>query len=169
MPATQFSPVLNLYISDTFFSYMNFQVSLTLSHKFPFIPRPCKLWNALPSSSFPESYNVSVVKSNINKLDFISLVSLSFFGGFAISFSAFPQHFSLEKITRKWSYEYGDGRKFIKIVDQIHHPRETCKVLFHLTAPGGDTLPNGHSVAGVFRVLCKGLPIWFAFFIAHSL
>ena len=38
-----------------------FQVSLpnpqTLSHKSSFIPRTCNLWNVLPSSCFPESYN----------------------------------------------------------------------------------------------------------------
>ena len=54
-----------------------FQVILsnprTLSHKSSFIPRTCKLWNTLPSTSFPESYNLSSFKSNINKLDLISL------------------------------------------------------------------------------------------------
>ena len=54
-----------------------FQVILsnprTLSHKSSFIPRTCKLWNTLPSTSFPESYNLSSFKSNISKLDLISL------------------------------------------------------------------------------------------------
>ena len=54
-----------------------FQVILsnpqTLSHKSSFIPRTSKLWNTLPSTSFPESYNLSSFKSNINKLDLISL------------------------------------------------------------------------------------------------
>ena len=54
-----------------------FQVILpnprTLSHKSSFIPRTCKLWNTLPSTSFPESYNLSSFKSNVNKLDLISL------------------------------------------------------------------------------------------------
>ena len=45
----------------------------TLSHKSSFIPRTCQLWNTLPSTSFPESYNLSSFKSNINKLDLISL------------------------------------------------------------------------------------------------
>ena len=49
-----------------------FQVSLpnprTLAHKSSFIPRTCKT-----SSSFPELYNLSVFKSNIKKLDLISL------------------------------------------------------------------------------------------------
>ena len=56
-----------------------FQVSLpnprTLSHKSSFIPRTCNLWNVLPSSRFPESYNLPSFKSNVNKLDLISLSS----------------------------------------------------------------------------------------------
>ena len=42
-----------------------FQVSLpnprTLSHKSSFIPRTCNLWNVLPSSCFPESYNLPAI------------------------------------------------------------------------------------------------------------
>ena len=57
-----------------------FQVSLptsrTLSHKSSFIPRTCNLWNVLPSSCFPESYNLPSFKSKINKPDLISLSSL---------------------------------------------------------------------------------------------
>ena len=56
-----------------------FQVSLpnprTLSHKSSFIPRTCKLWKVLPSSCFPESYNLPSFKSEINILDLISLSS----------------------------------------------------------------------------------------------
>ena len=56
-----------------------FQVSLpnprTLSHKSSFIPRTCNLWNVLPSSGFPKSYNLPSFKSKINKLDLISLSS----------------------------------------------------------------------------------------------
>ena len=56
-----------------------FQVSLpnprTLSHKSSFIPRTCNLWNVLSSSCFPESYNLPSFKSNVNKLDLISLSS----------------------------------------------------------------------------------------------
>ena len=56
-----------------------FQVSLpnprTLSHKPSSIPRTCNLWNVLPSSCFPESYNLPSFKSNVNKLDLISLSS----------------------------------------------------------------------------------------------
>ena len=56
-----------------------FQVSLpnprTLSHKSSFIPRTCNLWNISPSSCFPESYNLPSFKSNVNKLDLISLSS----------------------------------------------------------------------------------------------
>ena len=54
-----------------------FQVSLpnprTLSHKSSFNPRTCNLWNVLPSCCFPESYNLPSFKSNVNKLDPISL------------------------------------------------------------------------------------------------
>ena len=62
-----------------------FQVSLptsqNISHKSSFIPRTCNLWNVLPSSCFPESYNLPYFKSNINKLYLISLSSklLAFF------------------------------------------------------------------------------------------
>ena len=45
----------------------------TLSHKSSFIPRTFQLWNTLPSTSFPESYNLSYFKSDINKLDLISI------------------------------------------------------------------------------------------------
>ena len=54
-----------------------FQVTLpnpqTLPHKSSFIPRSSQLWNSLPSTIFPESYNLSSFKSNINKLDLVSL------------------------------------------------------------------------------------------------
>ena len=62
-----------------------FQVSLptsrNLSQKSSFVPRACNLWNVLPSSCFPESYNLPSFKSKINKLDLISLSSslLAFF------------------------------------------------------------------------------------------
>ena len=55
--------------------------ALTLSHPLleteqsSFIPRTCNLWNVLPSSCFPESYNLPSFKSKINKLDLISLSS----------------------------------------------------------------------------------------------
>ena len=56
-----------------------FQVSLptsrTLSHQSSFIPRTCNLWSVLPSSCFPESYDLPSFKSKINKLDLISLSS----------------------------------------------------------------------------------------------
>ena len=55
-----------------------FQFSLptsrTLSHNSSFIPRTCNLWNVLPSSCFPESYNLPSFKSKINELDLISLL-----------------------------------------------------------------------------------------------
>ena len=54
-----------------------FQVTLsnprTLAHKLSFIPRTSQLWNSLPPITFPESYNLSSFKSNINKLYFVSL------------------------------------------------------------------------------------------------
>ena len=54
-----------------------FQVTLpnprTLAHKSSFIPRTSQLWNSLPPTTFPESYNSPSFKSNINKLDLISL------------------------------------------------------------------------------------------------
>ena len=54
-----------------------FQVTLpnprTLSHKSSFIPRTSQLWNSLLPTTFPESYNLSSYKSNINKLEIISL------------------------------------------------------------------------------------------------
>ena len=53
-----------------------FQVMLpnprTLAHKSSFVPRTSQLWNSLPSTAFPESYNLSCFKSNVNKLDLIS-------------------------------------------------------------------------------------------------
>ena len=56
-----------------------FQVSLpnpqTLSHKSSLIPRTCNLWKALPSSCFPESYDLPSFNSKMNKLDLISLSS----------------------------------------------------------------------------------------------
>ena len=54
-----------------------FQVSLpnpqALSHKSSFILRTRYLWNVLPSSCFPQSYNLLSFKSKINELDLISL------------------------------------------------------------------------------------------------
>ena len=45
----------------------------TLSHKSSVIPRTSQLWDSLPPTTFPESYNLSSYKSNINKLDLVSL------------------------------------------------------------------------------------------------
>ena len=45
----------------------------TLSHKSSFIPRTSQLWNLLPPTTFPKSYNLSSFTSNINKLDLVSL------------------------------------------------------------------------------------------------
>ena len=59
-----------------------FQVILpnprTLSHKSSFIPKTCQLWNTLPSTTFPESYELSCFKSSINKLGLISLSNFPF-------------------------------------------------------------------------------------------
>ena len=56
-----------------------FQISLpnprTLSHKSSFIPRSCNLSNVLPSSCFPEFYNLPSFKSKINKVHLISITS----------------------------------------------------------------------------------------------
>ena len=58
-----------------------FQISLLtsriLSHKSSFISRTCNLWNVLPSSCLPESYNLPSFKLKINKHDLIFLSPLS--------------------------------------------------------------------------------------------
>ena len=54
-----------------------FQVTVlnprTLAHKSSFIPRTSQLCNSLPPTTFPESYDLSSFKSNINKLDLVSI------------------------------------------------------------------------------------------------
>ena len=54
-----------------------FQVTLpnprTLAHKSSFTTRTSQLWNSLPPTTFPESYNLSSCKSKVNKLDLVSL------------------------------------------------------------------------------------------------
>ena len=54
-----------------------FQVTLpnprALAHKSSFIPRTSQLWNLLPSTTFPESYNLSSFKSNAIKPELVSL------------------------------------------------------------------------------------------------
>ena len=74
-----------------------FQVKLTLAHKSSFIPRTSQLWNSLPPTTFPESYNLSSFKSNVNTLDLVSLSTKpspfsQFFlcRGFVIGHMAFP-------------------------------------------------------------------------------
>ena len=85
-----------------------FQVTLpnprTLAHKSSFIPRTSQLWNSLPPTTFPESYNLSSFKSNINKLDLISLSTSAFpfyqfflCRGFVIGPTAFPRHYLLKQ------------------------------------------------------------------------
>ena len=85
-----------------------FQVTLpnprTLSHKSSFIPRTSQLWNTLPPTTFPESYNLSSFKSNINKLILSPfLLKLPFiFSVFPLSGlcyrpTAFPRHYLLKK------------------------------------------------------------------------
>ena len=67
-----------------------FQVTLpnprTLAHKSSFIPRTSQLWSTLPSTAFPESYNLSAFKININKLDLISLSTKPFLSFLSFSF-----------------------------------------------------------------------------------
>ena len=58
-----------------------FQVTLpnsqTLAHKLFFILRTSQLWNSLPPTTFPESQNLSSFKSNIKKLNLVSLSTFS--------------------------------------------------------------------------------------------
>ena len=77
--------------------------SRTLSHKSSFIPRTCDLWNLLPSSCFPESYNLPSFKSKINKLDLISLSSQPFAFFFLPMLGLFIGHHGLSSTqpTRK--------------------------------------------------------------------
>ena len=60
-------------------THILFQVSLpnprNLSHKSSFIPRTCNSWIVLPSSCFPESYNLPSFNSKISKIDLISSTS----------------------------------------------------------------------------------------------
>ena len=58
---------------NSFTPFPSFAAYFTNSHKSSFIPRPCNSWNVLPSSCFPESYNLPSFKSKISKLDLISL------------------------------------------------------------------------------------------------
>ena len=71
----------------------------TLAHN-SFIPRTSKLRNTLHSTAFPESYNLSSFKSNI-ELDLISLSTLFskffFCRGVAIGPTDFPRHHTLKK------------------------------------------------------------------------
>ena len=59
-----------------------FQFSLsnsqTPSHKSPFIPRTCSLWNVLLSPCFLESYNLPSFKSKINKPGLSLLLAFRF-------------------------------------------------------------------------------------------
>ena len=52
--------------------------SQTLSHQSSFIPKTCTLWSVLPSSCFPESFNLPSFKSKINKLDLMFVPSQPF-------------------------------------------------------------------------------------------
>ena len=53
-------------------------IGAPLAKKSSFIQGTCNLWNVLPSSCFPESYNLPSLKSRINKLDLLSLSSQCF-------------------------------------------------------------------------------------------
>ena len=58
-----------------------FQVTLpnprALAHKSSFIPRTSQQWNALPSTAFPESYNLSPFKNLISTNLILSLYPLN--------------------------------------------------------------------------------------------
>ena len=66
-------PVMRVRTTRSFIQTHPFQITplnpRTLAHKSSFIPRTSQLWNTLPSTAFPESYDLSSFKSNINKLD----------------------------------------------------------------------------------------------------
>ena len=66
-----------------------FQVTLAnpraLSHKSSFIPRTSQLWNSLPPTTFPESYNLSSFKSTI-----ANLILSPFLLKLSLIFSVFP-------------------------------------------------------------------------------
>ena len=83
-----------------------FQVLLpnpcTLSHKSSFIPRTCKTWNILPSSPFLESCNLSVFKSNINKLDLSLYLNLPFLFLPLLELHYRPKGLSLTSHTKKY-------------------------------------------------------------------
>ena len=70
-------PVKRVRTTRSFTYSHPFQVTLpnprTLSPKSSFMPRTSQLWNSLPPTTFPESYNLSSFKSNINNLDLVSL------------------------------------------------------------------------------------------------
>ena len=66
--ALEVEPFLFLNIFAIFHKFTNAQ-----AHKSSFIPRASQLWNSLPPTAFPESYNLSSFKCNVNKLDLVSL------------------------------------------------------------------------------------------------
>ena len=41
--------------------------STTIRYTRNFLPRTCKIWNELPSSVFPQSYNLGIFKGRVNK------------------------------------------------------------------------------------------------------
>ena len=76
-----FHPIVIMYIEMLFTHALPKSHCLIHELSLPQIiihPRACNLWNVLPHSCFPESYNLPSFKSKINKLDLISLSSQSF-------------------------------------------------------------------------------------------
>ena len=63
--------------SRILFLIFPFQVILpnprALAHKSSFIRRNSQLWNSFPPTTFSESYNLLSLKSNMNKIDLVSL------------------------------------------------------------------------------------------------
>ena len=90
-----------------------------LSHKSSFIPRTSQLWNSLPPTTFPESYNLSSSKSNINKLDLVSLSTYTFphFSVFPLSgFCYRPYGLSPTLLTKKKQRGLESSHKFPIII-----------------------------------------------------
>ena len=95
-----------------------------ISQKSSFIPRTCNLRNVLPSSCFPESYNLPSFKSKINKLDLISLSSLLL----AFRFLLYPNAGALH--WPPWPFPKQLIKKQIPIPQDMYTVELFCSVLF---------------------------------------
>ena len=82
----------------------------TLAHKSSFTPRRSQSWNSLPSTTLPESNNLSSSKHDINKRNLVSLstkpflplLCFSFVGAFLYAPRPFLRHYLLKpKIENK--------------------------------------------------------------------